>query len=55
MNVDDRRYKCCGNCFWCRIDPYDQGKRCCNGESRYCTEWVSEEHKCEKHKWVEDN
>lgn len=35
-----------GDCKHAHLDPFDEGLRCCNPDSEWCTEWCPE-HKCE--------
>lgn len=55
MSVEDRRSKCCGNCAY-RMEnsTFYGGSTCINEESPYHMQWVSEEHKCNKHEWRDD-
>lgn len=56
MSVEDRHSKCCGNCAH-RMEnsTFYGGATCTKKDSPYYLQWVNEGHKCEKHRWEEDN
>ena len=54
MDIEDRRYKCCGNCSWKNQVTETGGCVCGNSNSRYYSLWISDEHKCDEHKWNEN-
>lgn len=56
MSVEDRRSKCCGNCAYkMENSTFYGGATCTNNDSPYYLQWVNEGHKCENHRWEEDN